>query len=68
MKAFEDPPQELRIFLRLLNIQNDDAFLLEALFRAEAWGLISEPVSKNNEAAVCTTMIDGRDWRIMPSF
>lgn len=59
IRAFEDPPPELRVFMRLLNLQGEDAFLLEAIFRQEAWGLISEPVSQTNEACVCKTMIDG---------
>jgi [ribulose-bisphosphate carboxylase]-lysine N-methyltransferase len=32
---------------------------LEAIFRAEAWGLISEPVSRLNEEEACGTMING---------
>lgn len=59
VRAFEDPPPELRVFMRLLNLQGEDAFLLEAIFRQEAWGLISEPVSEQNEQMVCTTMING---------
>lgn len=61
IRAFEDPPPELRIFMRLLNLKGEDAFLLEALFRQEAWGLISEPVSEQNEAEACATMINGGD-------
>lgn len=59
IRAFEDPPPELRVFMRLLNLKGEDAFLLEAIFRQEAWGLISEPVSANNEAEACATMING---------
>lgn len=59
LRAFEDPPNELRIFARLLNVKDEDAFLLEAIFRQEAWGLIFEPVSKSNEQEACTTMIGG---------
>jgi [ribulose-bisphosphate carboxylase]-lysine N-methyltransferase len=40
IRAFEDPPPELRVFARLLNLKNEDAFLLEAIFRQEAWALI----------------------------
>ena len=53
------PPAELRVFSRLLNLKGEDAFLLEAIFRAEAWGLISEPVSETNEREACQTMISG---------
>ena len=59
IRAFEDPPFELRVFARLLNLKGEDAFLLEAIFRAEAWGLISEPVSETNEREACQTMIAG---------
>jgi len=48
----EDPPPELRVFMRLLNCKDKDAFLLEALFRTEAWGLICDPVSKENEVGL----------------
>jgi [ribulose-bisphosphate carboxylase]-lysine N-methyltransferase len=59
IRAFEDPPAELRVFSRLLNLKDSDAFLLEAIFRAEAWSLISEPVSETNEREACLTMIAG---------
>ena len=59
LRAFEDPEPELRIFMRLLNLKGEDAFLLEAIFRAEAWGLISEPLSRLNEEEACGTMING---------
>ncbi len=36
-----------------------DAFMLEALFRADAWGFMLQPVSPDNERAVCQSMIDG---------
>ena len=50
IRAFEDPPPELRVFMRLLNLKDEDAFLLEAIFRQECWGLISEPVSETTSA------------------
>ena len=59
LKAYEDPDPNLRIFSRLLNIQGSDAFLLEALFRNNAWELISEPISEENETNACETMISG---------
>lgn len=59
IRAFEDPPPELRVFMRLLNLKGEDAFLLEAIFRQECWGLISEPVSETNERDACATMISG---------
>ena len=36
-----------------------DAFMLEALFRTDAWGFMLQPVSPENERAVCQSMIDG---------
>ena len=57
IRAFEDPPPEMVVFMRLLNLKNDDAFLLEAIFRQECWALISDPVSRDNEADACVTML-----------
>jgi [ribulose-bisphosphate carboxylase]-lysine N-methyltransferase len=53
------PPPPLRTFLRLLNLNGTDAFLLEPLFRDAAWNIIGEPISLNNERAACRSMIDG---------
>jgi len=53
------PPEDLRTFLRLINLGGTDAFLLEPLFRDTVWSTISEPVSLDNERAACTSMIDG---------
>ena len=36
-----------------------DSFLLEALFRNEVWGFMQMPVSRQNEEAVCKSMVDG---------
>ena len=36
-----------------------DAFLLEPLFRSEAWGFMLAPVSEANERAVYQSMADG---------
>ena len=36
-----------------------DAFLMESIFRNEAWGHMLEPVSQDNEAAVCESMVAG---------
>lgn len=33
--------------------------MMEALFRAEAWGFMLQPVSPDNEAAVCQSMVEG---------
>jgi hypothetical protein len=36
-----------------------DAFLLEPLFRADAWGFMCAPVSEANERAVYLSMAEG---------
>ena len=36
-----------------------DAFLLESIFRTEAWNHLSAPVSEPNESAVYRSMMDG---------
>lgn len=53
------PPNELRTFLRLVNLGGVDAFLLEPLFRDTCWQLIGEPVSLANETAVCESLLSG---------
>ncbi|KAL2653570.1 hypothetical protein R1flu_021698 [Riccia fluitans] len=55
----QGPPEDMLTYLRLMVLDGPDAFLLEALFRAAAWDHISLPVSKENEEAVCTAMLDG---------
>ena len=59
LRPYSDPDLELRTFLRLLNCQGQDAFLLEALFRQQCWQLISDPLSKENEADCCASILDG---------
>ena len=36
-----------------------DAFLLEALFRNDAWGHVLKPISEPNERSVFVSMIEG---------
>ncbi|KAL3685483.1 hypothetical protein R1sor_003505 [Riccia sorocarpa] len=55
----QGPPEDMLTYLRLMVLDGPDAFLLEALFRASVWGHISLPVSRENEEAVCTAMLDG---------
>lgn len=55
----QGPPDVMITFLRLSTLSGPDAFLLEALFRNEAWNHLSLPVSRENEEAVCTSMLDG---------
>jgi len=59
LRAYSDPDPDLRTFLRLLNCKNQDAFLLEALFRQQCWSLLSEPLSRENEADCCASMTNG---------
>ncbi|KAK9868112.1 hypothetical protein WJX84_011104 [Apatococcus fuscideae] len=59
LSSQEDPSTELLAFLRLMNLRGADSFLLEALFRNEAWGFMQMPVSEPNEKAVYDSMIEG---------
>ncbi len=45
--------------LRLINLSGGDAFLLEPVFRAAAWGHMQAPVSLANERAACESMVAG---------
>lgn len=55
----QGPPDVMTTFLRLTSLAGSDSFLLEALFRNDAWGHLTLPVSRENEEAVCTSMLDG---------
>ena len=44
-------------FLRLVCLENMDAFLLESVFRDEVWGFMQEPVSRDNEKRMLDTLI-----------
>ena len=47
-------------YLRLMNLGGADAFLLEPVFRGEVWSRhVQEPVSRENERAVCASMASG---------
>jgi len=59
LRPYSDPDRDLRTFLRLLHCRNTDAFLLEALFRQQCWSLLSEPLSRDNEADCCASITDG---------
>ena len=59
LRPYSDPDRELRTFLRLLHCKDTDAFLLEALFRQQCWSLISEPLSRENEADCCASVTRG---------
>lgn len=51
------PSEDLRTMLRLVHLGGTDAFLLEALFREQAWDLISQPVSRENEEMACGSIV-----------
>jgi [ribulose-bisphosphate carboxylase]-lysine N-methyltransferase len=43
----------------MYQLAGQDCFLLEALFRSEAWGHMLAPVSEANERAVYQSMLEG---------
>lgn len=47
-----EPDPAMLQFLRLINLGEMDAFLLESIFRQEVWGFMSLPVSEKNERIV----------------
>jgi [ribulose-bisphosphate carboxylase]-lysine N-methyltransferase len=53
------PPETMLAMLRLINLDNADAFLLESIFRNEVWGHVNLPVSEENESAVYESMMSG---------
>lgn len=53
------PPETMLAMLRLINLDNADAFLLESIFRNEVWGHVNLPVSEENERAVYESMASG---------
>lgn len=55
----DPPPPDMLAFLRLLNLNGADAFLLEALFRNEVWDHLQDPISEENERAICEGMVAG---------
>lgn len=55
-------------FLRLVNLGDMDAFLLESIFRKEVWDFMADPVSEKNEGKVlnqvmeaCQKFLDEKD-------
>jgi len=55
----QPPSEEMMGFMRLMQLSGADVFLLEAIFEAQAWEYMCFPVSKPNEAAVCSSLIEG---------
>mmetsp|Transcript_8444 Transcript_8444/g.15655 ORF Transcript_8444/g.15655 Transcript_8444/m.15655 type:complete len:517 (+) Transcript_8444:84-1634(+) len=52
-----DIPEDLFAFLRLIQLKDADAFLLEPVFRKDVWDFMKNPVSIDNEGNVCKSMI-----------
>ncbi|KAI8474940.1 MAG: rubisco large subunit N-methyltransferase [Monoraphidium minutum] len=52
VKKGEEPPEEMLGFLRLAQLTGGDCFLLEAIFEAETWSFMLQPVSQPNEEAL----------------
>ena len=59
LQAAGGAPESLLPTLRLVNVQGADAFLLEAIFRNEVWEHMQQPVSEDNEQAVCQSIVVG---------
>ena len=59
LRATGGAPESLLPMLRLVNIQGADAFLLESIFRNEVWEHMQQPVSEDNETAICKSIVDG---------
>mmetsp|Transcript_33591 Transcript_33591/g.73311 ORF Transcript_33591/g.73311 Transcript_33591/m.73311 type:complete len:494 (-) Transcript_33591:326-1807(-) len=59
LKGRGGPSDEMLTYLRLIQLQGTDSFLLESIFRDQAWPLISLPMSVENETAVCECMVEG---------
>lgn len=54
------PSTELLAFLRLLNLDGGDSFLLEPVFRNVMWSEhLQMPISEDNEGLVCASMLNG---------
>lgn len=63
-----EPDPALVQFLRLVELGEQDSFLLESIFRKEVWEFMGLPVSELNEravvdgiAAACQTALEGMD-------
>lgn len=57
-----DPvPEGLLEVLRLVHLGGSDAFLLEPIFRENIWAILNNPISEENEQAVCEFMIESCD-------
>ena len=39
-----------------------DAFLLESIFRQDVWSFMCEPVSEENERAVCVSIAEVKEF------
>ncbi|GBF89663.1 rubisco large subunit N-methyltransferase [Raphidocelis subcapitata] len=59
IKKGEEPSREMLGFLRLTQLSGSDCFLLESIFEAEVWSFMCDPISPQNEAAVCSSCTEG---------
>lgn len=55
------PTPEMDGFLRLCCLSGADSFLLERVFKQNVWDFMQLPVSKENERAMCDTVIGAVD-------
>ena len=53
-----EPDPAFMQFVRLMKLNNMDAFLLESIFRKEVWGFMAFPVSQSNELAVVDCIVE----------
>eukprot|EP01023_Acetabularia_acetabulum_P066703 TRINITY_DN9041_c0_g1_i3.p1 TRINITY_DN9041_c0_g1~~TRINITY_DN9041_c0_g1_i3.p1 ORF type:complete len:483 (-),score=67.67 TRINITY_DN9041_c0_g1_i3:370-1818(-) len=59
LAAQQAPTETMLGFFRLINLSGADSFLLEALFRNEAWSHMCVPVSEENERASIASAVNG---------
>eukprot|EP00288_Rhodomonas_lens_P014582 CAMPEP_0177706342 /NCGR_PEP_ID=MMETSP0484_2-20121128/9175_1 /TAXON_ID=354590 /ORGANISM="Rhodomonas lens, Strain RHODO" /LENGTH=497 /DNA_ID=CAMNT_0019217799 /DNA_START=8 /DNA_END=1501 /DNA_ORIENTATION=+ len=57
LRSDSPPPEAMMAFMRLVCIKAQDAFLLESVFRNDAWGFMLDPVSPENEELALDTLI-----------
>lgn len=67
-RLFSIFPPLLSLFLCTYFAAGGDAFLLEPILRADLWNFMGEPVSEDNERAVCTTMAEVSACQLPPHF
>ncbi|EYU28796.1 hypothetical protein ABFS82_12G098300 [Erythranthe guttata] len=53
IKYGQSLPTGMLLYLRLLALGGQDAFLLESIFRNKIWGFLELPISRANEELIC---------------